>query len=147
MIYRAAIAQIKMSFSLNESIQHHTKDMDDENSKVFLDNQETTTFETLREQFVRPEEQTSIFEDNVQEILEMNAAIAMLKNATWLDPLASAEVTAKDDVQKQHGNDEDLHQRTDAVLAKLAKDNNDDVLYDSDGNPLEWNDYEVIHFN
>lgn len=101
-----------------------------------------TTYDTLREQFIRPQEQTSIFDDNVEDILEMNAAIAMLTKSRTNDPLEEDNELCLD--EKQMLNQEDLEQTTNAVLSKLQEKNNDNLLYDSDGNPIEMYDYDVI---
>jgi hypothetical protein len=96
---------------------------------------EFTTFETLREEFVRPEEQISIFEDNVEDILEMNAAIAMLTKNNVPDPLDAQDELCRE--EKMDQDQDDLALNTDAVLAKLNDKQTHDILYDSDGNPLE----------
>jgi hypothetical protein len=98
-------------------------------------------YETEREQFVK--EQTSIFDDNVEDILEMNAAIAMLTKNDMNDPLAASNDVCEQEKQKQALHHEDLEQTTSAVLAKLNEEQNEDILYDSDGNPMEMYEYDV----
>lgn len=107
-------------------------------------NADATTYETLREQFVRPQEQISIFDDNVEDILEMNAAIAMLTKSRVNDPLEEENELCQEE-QKLILNQDDLEQTTTAVLAKLHEQQNDNLLYDSDGNPIEMYDYDVIY--
>jgi hypothetical protein len=100
-----------------------------------------TVYETLREEFIRPQEQTSIFEDNVEDILEMNAAIAMLTNNDMNDPLAAENDVGLEEKQALH--QQDLEQTTTAVLAKLVQEQDENILYDSDGNQIEMYEWNV----
>ena len=106
---------------------------------------EFTTYETVREEFVRPEEQTSIFDDNVDDILEMNAAIAMLTKNNIADPLDTEHELFGEEKQNQQLDQEDLALNTGAVLAKLNEQQTDDILYDSDGNPLDNYESDVFY--
>jgi hypothetical protein len=108
-----------------------------------VDTAQITVYETVREEFIRPQEQTSIFDDNVEDILEMNAAIAMLTNNDMNDPLATEKEAGQEEKQKHALHQEDLEQTTTAVLAKLHQEQDDNVLYDSDGNPIEIYEWHV----
>lgn len=103
----------------------------------------STMYETIREEFVKDQEETSIFDDNVQDILEMNAAIAMLTK-NMVEPLEAENELYPEEKLKQALNQEDLEQTTSVVLAKLQEEQDDNVLYDSDGNPIVMYEYDVL---